>query len=160
MKEQMLYRNLQRVRNASVIGIDVGSNIRILEEMVEDARREIVNKAINIIPRFTDIANSLGLGKDDIDGLAGLAGLLVYNKSTSYRKSINYLGLYKARGRDGRRNKKYSHKVQRYLVMLTNTILWRNGEKHPPTFKDMRRILRMVIEARRRIGLAEDGAGV
>jgi hypothetical protein len=37
--------------------------------------------------------------------------------------------------------------------MLTNTILWKNGEKHPPTFKDMRRILRMVIEARRRMGL-------
>jgi hypothetical protein len=160
MKEQILYKNLQRVRSAGIVGVDVGGDVKILEEIVEDARREIVDKAINIIPRFIDIANSLGLDRDDIDGLAGLAGLLVYNKSTSYRKSINYLGLYKARGRDGRRNKKYSHKVQRYLVMLTNTILWKNGEKHPPTFKDMRRILRMVIEARRRIGLAGDGAGV
>jgi hypothetical protein len=152
MREHMLYRNLQRVRNAGIVGVDVGGDVKILEEMVEDARKEIVDKAIQIIPRFIDIANSLGLGGDDINGLAGLAGLLVYNKFASYRKSIKYFGLYKARGRDGRRNKKYSHKVQRYLVMLTNTILWKNGEKHPPTFKDMRRILRMVIEARRQMG--------
>jgi hypothetical protein len=160
MREQMLYRNLQRVRNASMVGVDVGGDVRILEEIVEDARREIVDKAIKIIPRFMEIANRLGLDRDDINGLAGLAGLLLYDKFASYKKSINYLGLYKARGRDGRRNKKYSHKVQRYLVMLTNTILWKNGEKHPPTFKDMRRILRMVIEARRQMGLAGDGAGV
>jgi hypothetical protein len=120
---------------------------------LRDARREIVDKAIKIIPRFIDIANSLGLDRSDVNGLAGLAGLLVYNKFASYRKPINYLGLYKARGRDGRRNKKYNRRVQRYLVMLTNTILWKNCEKHPPTFKDMRRILRMVIEARRQMGL-------
>jgi hypothetical protein len=106
MKEQMLYRNLQRVRNASIVGVDVGGEVKILEEMVEDVRREIVDKAIKIIPRFMEIANSLGLGRDDVNRLAGLTGLLVYDKSTSYRKSINYLGLYRARGRDGRRNKK------------------------------------------------------
>ena len=123
MNEEMLYRNLQRVRSASIIGVDVGGGVKILEEMVEDARREIVDKAIKIIPGFMDIANSLGLSRDDVNGLAGLARLLVYDKFTSYKKSINYLGLYKARGRYGRRNKKYSHKIQRYLIMLTNTIL-------------------------------------
>jgi hypothetical protein len=160
MKEEMLYRNLQRMRNASVIGVDFGSDVKMLEKMVEDARKEVVDKAVQIIPKFIDIANILGLDRDDINGLAELARLLVYDKFTSYKKSINYLGLYKARGRDGRRNKKYSRKIQRYLIMLTNTILWKNGEKHPPTFKDMRRILRMVIEARKSMGLAEGGAGV
>ena len=160
MREQMLYRNLQRIRSAGVVGVGVGGDVKILEEMVEDARKEIADKAIKIIPRFMEIANSLGLNRDDINGLAGLAGLLLYDKFASYKKSINYLGLFKAKGRYGRRNKKYSHKVQRYLVMLTNAILWKNGEKHPPTFKDMRRILRMVIEARRQMGLAGDGAGV
>jgi hypothetical protein len=80
MKEEMLYRNLQRMRNASVIGVDFGSDVKMLEKMVEDARKEIVNKAINIIPRFMDIADSLGLDRDDVNGLAGLAGLLVYDK--------------------------------------------------------------------------------
>jgi hypothetical protein len=160
MKEEMLYRNLQRMRDASVIGVDFGSDVKMLEKMVEDAREEIADKAVLIIPRFIDIANSLGLDRDGINGLAGLAGLLVYDKFASYKKSINYLGLYKARGRDGRRNKKYSRKIQRYLIMLTNTILWKNGEKHPPTFKEVRKILKMVIEVRRQMGLAEQGAGV
>jgi hypothetical protein len=102
MKEQTLYKNLQRIPNASIVGVDVGGDVKMLEEIVEDARREIVDKAIKIIPRFMDIASSLGLGKDDIDGLAGLAGVLVYDKFISYVKSINYLGLYKARGRRGR----------------------------------------------------------
>jgi hypothetical protein len=44
--------------------------------------------------------------------------------------------------------------------MLTNTILWNDGEKRSPKLKDMRRVLKMVIEERRQIGLAGDGAGV
>jgi len=159
MKEQMLYKNLQRVRNTSIIGIDVGSNVRILEEMVEDARREIVDKAINIIPRFIDIANSLGLDRSDVNGLAGLAGLLVYDKFTSYRKSINYLGLFKAKGRNGRGNKKYSRKVQRYLIMLANTILCKNGEARIPRYRDLREVLKKIVDLRKSMGLAGDGLG-
>jgi hypothetical protein len=160
MREQMLYRNLQRVRNASMVGVDVGGDVKILEEMVEDARREVVDKAIKIIPRFMEIANSLGLGGDDINGLAGLAGELVYNRSISYDSSVRFHGLYKVKGYDARKRKKYSGKAQRYLSMLTNAILRKNGDKHSPTFKDMRRVLKMVIEARKQIGLAGDGAGV
>ena len=154
MREQMLYRNLQRVRNAGIVGVDVGGDVKMLEEMVEDARREIVDKAIKIIPRFMEIANSLGLDKDDIDGLAGLAGVLAYDKFISYRKSINYLGLYKARGRHGRGNKKYSCKVQRYLLMLTNAILWKNGEKRIPRYRDLREILKNIVDLMKSMRLA------
>ena len=160
MREHMLYKSLQRVRNAGIVGVDVGSDIKILERMIEDVRSEIVDKATNIIPRFMDIANSLGLGRDDISGLAGLAGELVYNRSISYSSSIRFHGLYKARGYHDKRRKKYSRKAQRYLLMLTNAILRKNGDRHSPTFKDMRRVLKMVIEARKQIGLAGDRAGV
>ncbi|MCL7404358.1 MAG: hypothetical protein LZ172_08475 [Thaumarchaeota archaeon] len=160
MKEEMLYRNLQRIRSASIIGVDFGSDVKMLEKMVEDARKEIADKAVLIILRFIDIANSLGLDRDDINGLAGIAGLLVYNKFASYKKSINYLGLYKARGRDGRRNKKYSRKIQRYLIMLTNAILYKNGERRIPRYKDLREILKKTVDIRKSMGLAGDGAGV
>jgi len=63
-------------------GVDVKSDVKILEKMTEDVRREIVDKAIEIIPRFIDIAECLGLYMNDMDGLTGLAGLLVYSKST------------------------------------------------------------------------------
>ncbi len=80
--------------------------------MVECSRREIVDKVVNIIPRFIYIVDSLGLDRDGINGLTGLAGMLVYDKPTSYVKTISYLRLYNAIGRDDRRNKKYNHKVQ------------------------------------------------
>jgi hypothetical protein len=35
MKEQMLYRNLQRIWNAGIVGVDVGGDAKILEEIVE-----------------------------------------------------------------------------------------------------------------------------
>jgi len=155
MKEELLYKNLQRIRNTSMVGVDVRSDVKILEKMVEDARREIIDKAINIIPRFVDIADSLGLNRDDISGLTGLAGLLAYIKSASYRKSIKYLGLFKAKGRDAWRVKKSSHKARRYLLMFTNVILWKNSEYRPPRYRDMRRVLKTVIEARSQTGLAE-----
>jgi hypothetical protein len=160
MREEMLYRNLQRVRSASMVGVDVGGDVKILEEMVEDARRRVVDKAIKIIPRFINIANSLGLDGDDISGLAGLAGELVYNRSMSYSSSVRFHGLYKAKGFDARKKKKYNNKAQRYLLMLANAIISKNGEKRLPKLKDMRKVLKMLIEVRKQIGLAGDGAGV
>ena len=160
MKEELLYKNLQRVQRSSMIGVDVGSDIRMLEKMVEDVRREIVDRATRLIQGFMDIAKSLGLDMDDVNGLIGLAGLLVYNKSTSYQKSIKYLGLYKAKGRDAWKIKKYSSKAQRYLTMLTNTILLKNGECRPPRYRGLRKILKGVIESGKRMRFAERGAGV
>gem|GEM_PF-3340348 len=96
------------------------------------------------------------MDRDDISGLAGLAGLLVYDKFASYVESINYLGLYKVKSRDGRRNKKYNHRVQRYLVMLANTILHKNGEKRIARYRDLRKILEETIDLKKSIGLAGD----
>jgi len=160
MRENMLYKNLQRTRNASIVGVDVESDVEMLEKMVEDARREIVDRAIKLIPGFMDIAKNLGLNRNDIDGLTGLAGELVYNKSTSYSSSVRFHGLYKAKGKDARKMKRYSSKVQRYLLMLTNAILRKNNELHLPRYKDMRKVLRIVIEARKQMGLVGGGSGV
>jgi len=160
MREELLYKNLQRIRNASMVGVDVGSNVKILEKMVEDVRREIVDRAIKLIPGFIDIARGLGLDVDDVNGLIGLAGLLIYIKSTSYQKSVKYLGLYKVKGRDAWKMKKYSRRAQRYLIMLTNTILWKNGEINVPRYRDLRKILKGVIESGKRMRFAERGAGV
>ena len=120
---------------------------------------EIVDRAIKLILGFTDIAKNLGLDSEDINGLTGLAGELVYNRSTSYSSSMRFHGLYKAKAHNARRMKRYSSKVQRYLMMLTNAILWKNGERRPPRYKDLRRVLWMVSEARKQKGLARDGAG-
>jgi len=159
MKEELLYKNLQRVQRASMIGVDIGSNVKTLEKMVEDVRREIIDKAARLIQGFMDTAKCLRLNVDDVNGLVGLAGLLTYIKSTSYQKSVKYLGLCKAKGRDAWKIKKYSSKAQRYLTMLTNTILWKDGEIRPPTFKDLRRVLKMVIDSMKQMKFAE-GAGV
>jgi hypothetical protein len=43
--------------------------------------------------------------------------------------------------------------------MLTNAILCKNGDKRRPKLKDMRRVLKMVIEAGKQMGLAGDGLG-
>jgi hypothetical protein len=68
---------------------------------------EIVDRAIKLIPGFTDIAKSLGLNRNDIDGLTGLAGELIYNRSTSsYSSSVRFHGLYKANAHNARKMKR------------------------------------------------------
>ena len=120
---------------------------------------EIVDRAIKQIPGFIDIAKNLGLDSEDINGLTGLAGELVYNRSTSYSSSVRFHELYKANAHNARKMKRYNSKAQRFLLMLTNTILWKNGEYRPPRCKDLRKVLRMVIGVRKQTGLAGDGAG-
>jgi len=154
MKEEMLYKNLQRIQNSSIVGVDVGSGVKILEKIIDDVRKEVIDRAIKMIPGSTNTAKYLGLDTDDINGLTGLAGLLVHNKSASYRKSIKYLGLYKAKDRDAWKIKKYSSKAQRHLTMLTNAILRKNGETSALRYRDLRKILKVVIEARKQMALA------
>jgi len=100
MREEVLYKNLQRIRNASIIGVDVESDVEMQEKRLKDVRREIVDRAIKLILGFTDIAKNLGLDSEDINGLTGLAEELVYNRSTSsYSSSVRFHGLYKAKGK-------------------------------------------------------------
>ena len=40
MKETLLYGNLQRIGNASMAGVDVGSDVKILEKMTENIERD------------------------------------------------------------------------------------------------------------------------
>jgi len=157
---EYVVQNLQRTRNTSIFDVDVESDVEMQEKRLKDVRREIVDRAIKLIPGFTDIARGLGLDMDDVNGLTGLAGLLIYIKSTSHQKSVKYLGLYKAKGRDAWKMKKYNNKAQRYLTMLTNTILLKNGEYCPPRYRDLRKILKVVIESGKRMKFAERGAGV
>jgi hypothetical protein len=44
-------------------------------------------------------------------------------------------------------------------MMLTNAILHKNGEKRPPVFKDIRSILKMLIEVRKSMGSLGMGLG-
>ena len=67
---------------------------------------EIVDRAIKQFPGFTDIAKNLGLDSEDINGLTGLAGELVYNRSTSYSSSVRFYGLYKANAHNARKMKR------------------------------------------------------
>ncbi len=48
------------------VGVDVSSDIEEYERRLKNIRREIVDKATNIIPRFIEIAEVLRLSRDDI----------------------------------------------------------------------------------------------
>ncbi len=132
MKEQMIYKNLQRVQRMGEVGVDVSSDVEGYERQLKSIRVEIVEKAIKVVPRFIEIAEALGLSRDDINGLTGLAGLLVYlgyaKESLSIRKKINYLGLFKAKGKHGNTKKKCNRKAARYCHMLTLSILRKNNQ--------------------------------
>jgi len=38
MRENMLYKNLQRIRNASIVGVDVESDVEMQEKRLKDVR--------------------------------------------------------------------------------------------------------------------------
>ena len=61
MRKNMLYKNLQRIRNTSIFDVDVESDVEMQEKRLKDVRREIVDRAIKLIPGFIDIARGLGL---------------------------------------------------------------------------------------------------
>jgi len=90
------------------------------------------------------IADNLGLDRDYIDGLAGLTGLLVY-------KNLYHIGglstiLYYSRLKAGMAGggKKYSCKVQEYLIMVMNMISLKSAQRSTLRYRDLREILKRL----------------
>ena len=59
------------------MGIDTGGE-NFLKHVLEETRKTIVVKARKLWPGFMEIANRLALSEDDLGGLTGLAGILVF----------------------------------------------------------------------------------
>ncbi len=119
MRGQMIYRSLQRMREA---GVDVLSDIKEYEGQLK-----IVEKATKIIPRLEEVAEALGLDRDDVNGLIELVRLLTYLRFrlgfTSINKSINYLGIHLEKGRQSN-VKKCNRKAAKYSNPLTSDIFY------------------------------------
>jgi len=69
MKKQAVFKDLHRMYCLHEIGVDVSNDVKILEDALKDIRREIVEKATEVIPRFIEVAEALELNRDDINGL-------------------------------------------------------------------------------------------
>ena len=157
MLERMYDRWLRKTRRYVALGVDVAADIELFKDRVEDLRRTIVAKAREIWPRFMEIATELGLNKDDLGGLTGLAGILTYLgwplMKPSMHKAIRYFALYKPSREDrlrlmertGRRfQRRYSGSARRYLNMLATAMLVKKG-KYLPRARNEAEILRKLI---------------
>lgn len=151
--EHMIFKNIQRLIQHMEFGAKLAETmITEYKKMLENVRAEIVRKAANLLPEFLDVARILGLDLNDINGLTGLAGLLTYLKFPSIKKCVNYLGLYKAKGRGGKVKKKCNRKVTRYLNMLAASLMRKNGIISSwPKLRDLRMVLKQVIIARKQL---------
>jgi len=136
MKERTLARQLIRLHHIMKLGIDFEEEIRDCEGQLKNVRGEIVENAVEKIPRFTDIARELELNDNNINALSALAGLLIYLRwpyeVSSFHRAKRLLGLYKPTREEVRRFeersgekyvKRYSGYARRYLIMLTIAIL-------------------------------------
>jgi len=52
--------------------------------------------------------------------------------------------------------KKYNCRAQRYLTILANAVLQKNGECRLPRYRDLRKVLKTIIESRKQMGFAEE----
>ncbi|MEM0328984.1 MAG: hypothetical protein QXW02_01190 [Nitrososphaerota archaeon] len=172
VKEKMLADELQRLRQRQELGVNVEDVISIIKEELEKARQEIVEKARERIPRFTDIAEELGLSDNDVNALSALVGLLIYlkwpHKVISMHKAIRYLGLYKPTKEDmkkfeERRGEKYKKRyngcVRRYLIALTAAILKKERSAFPPKARDEKKVLRRLLSIPRGCNNGADAGG-
>jgi len=46
-------------------------------------------------------------------------------------------------------NKRFNYRAQRYLIMLMNSIIYKNNEKHAPRFRDVREALKKLIDLKK-----------
>lgn len=112
-------------------------------------RSETVRKALYIIPRFSEMVGRLGLDRDDINGLYGLAGILVYlgwpNMVIPYHYSLRFLGLYKAKGKEGRKIKHVQGSCRRLFMIFSEAIVKKRGDSWPPRLRYQRKLLRDLV---------------
>ena len=150
--ERVYERWLRKACQYEALGVDTSADIDLFRNKLEGLRRTIVAKAREIWPRFMEIATELGLNKDDLGGLTGLAGTLTYLgwplMKPSMHKAIRYFGLYKPSREDklrfmertGRRfQRHYSGSARRYLNLLTTAILTKGRRFSPKTRDEAKR---------------------
>jgi len=158
MLERIYNLRLRKTRQYAALGVDVSADMKLFKERYQDLRRIIVAKAKEVWPRFMEIAAKLGLGEDDLGGLTGLAGTLTYLgwplKKPSMHKLRRYFGLYRPSKEDRMKfmertgksfQRRYSGSARRYLNMLTNAVLAKDG-RHLPKARDEKEVLRKLIE--------------
>ncbi|MEM1655232.1 MAG: hypothetical protein QXY27_02740, partial [Nitrososphaerota archaeon] len=172
MKERALARQLMRLQQMLELGIDFEDEIRDCEERLRNVRGEIVEKAMEEIPRFADIAGELGLSNNDVNGLSALAGLLIHFKwpywTPSFHKARRFLGLYKPAREDKRKYeersgekfvKRYSGHARRCLNLMTAAILIKKKGILRPRARDEKEVLRRLLGILKTYNEATAGGG-
>ena len=159
IKERVYRKWLKKTRQYEDLGIDMGGE-NFLKHMLDETRKTIVVKARKLWPGFMEIANRLGLSEDDLGGLTGLAGTLVFLgwplRTPSMHKALRYFGLFRLSKeakmrfmeRTGKKfRKRYSGTAREYLNAMTAALLTKEGWEHlPPRAKDEVRVLRKLID--------------
>ena len=171
MKERALADELLRLCQMYLLGIDVEDEIENYEERLKKAHREIVEKAHEKIPGFTDIAKKLGLNNDDTNTMSALAGLLIYlrwpREVSSFHRAKRFLGLYKPTREEVRRfeersgekyRKRYSGYARRCLGLLTAAILNKKSISKPRT-RNQKEVLRRLLSILRAYSDGADAGG-
>lgn len=143
--EKTYYKNYQRLSRLKDLGVDVDKDIDEVRYRMHRIRSEVVEKALEMIPRFKEIRRKLRL-EEDLNGLYGLAGTLIYlgwpSTIIPYHYSLRYLGLYKAKGKDGRRLKHSQNNCRRLFMILAQAITRRRSDSWPPKYRYQRKLLR------------------
>ena len=158
MKERALADELLRLRQRHLLGIDLEDEIEDHEERLKNVRGEIVEKAMEKIPEFMEIAKKLGLDNEDVNALSALAGLLIYLRwpyeVSSFHKAKRLLGLYKPTWKEMRKfeersgekyRKRYSGYARRCLILLTAAILMKERNAFPPRARNQKEVLRRLL---------------
>ncbi|MEM3644269.1 MAG: hypothetical protein QW120_04910 [Nitrososphaerota archaeon] len=147
--EKFYYKNYQRLLMLKSLSVDVDRDIDEVESRISMIRSKVVKKAREIVPLFNEISRKLGLDEDDINGLYGLAGTLVYlgwpATVQSYHKALRFFGLYKAKGKDGWRFKHIQGNCRRLFQIFAEAIAKKRSIQWPPRLRDQRKLLRELI---------------
>ena len=172
MRERRVVKILNELYQLQALGVYVEDEvIKDHKKWLTEIREEIVEKAQERIPRFTEIAEKLGLDNDDVNALSALAGLLIYLKwpfnVPSYHKARRFLGLYKPTKDDKRKYeekmrekfvRRYNGYARRYLNSLT-AAMFAKKKIFPPRTRDKKEVLRELLGVLRTFNGANEVEG-